>query len=423
MLAGFAGRSRLRHRDRRRGQSGRRDTSLLGPIGQTWKLAARRHGRRVRPRRPGSPATGGDDGTIRLRELPHQKALGFPVRVDHPVQTVTFGEDGRRLLIGTTKEARWWDLTGRKVGESDQGRDDRGNEGSSNRIEATVVSPDGRTPAATARSDASRTAGLAAGSELRDAATGPSRSGRRPIRPHVALGRWPSSPDSKWLLTWGPGPGTAGVWDVATMRAPRPLFRSLESPIRQAVFSRDGRILLLGCRDGKARLWDVDKDEEIDSEHGPHHAYPITAVAFDANRSRVVTGCHAGTVRIWDATRGIMLNELRQNAGEIVVLAFSPNGETLLTASHDGTARFVDAESAAQLGPALHHTDAVLCVAFHPGGQSVVTGTRDGMVQRWRVPALPRTGGAGEIQRWLKEQTGGMELDDRGAVMIDTACY
>ena len=130
----------------------------------------------------------------------------------------------------------------------------------------------------------------------------------------------------------------------------------------------------------------VDRDVEIDPEHRPRHAYPITAVAFDPNCSRVVTGCHAGTVRVWDATRGTMLNELRQNAGEIVVLAFSPDGKMLVTASRDGTARFLDAESGRQLGPALHHTDAVLCVAFHPDGQSVVTGTRDGMVQRWSVP-------------------------------------
>ena len=304
-----------------------------------------------------------------------------------------------------------------KQGESDQGRDDRLNDGPVSRVQATAVSPDGRT-LATARSEAAegRTRGRV---ELRDAATGKSLR-QTHDQPH-ALSGVVYSPDSKWLLTWGPGPRTAGLWDVATLRDSRPLFRSLESPIHQVVFSHDGRILLLGCRDGKARLWDVDRDVEIDSEHGLRHAYPITAVAFDPNRSRVVTGCHAGTVRVWDASRGTMLNELRQNAGEIVVLVFSPDGEMLLTASHDGTARFLDAESGAQLGPALHHTDAVLCVAFHPDGQSVVTGTRDGMVQRWSVPCPPRTGGAAEIRRWLKEQTD-MELDDHGAVTMGTAC-
>ena len=62
----------------------------------------------------------------------------------------------------------------------------------------------------------------------------------------------------------------------------------MEFPIHQAVFSRDGRSLLLDCRDGNARLWDVHRDVEVDSGHGPRRAYPITAVAFDPNRSRVV---------------------------------------------------------------------------------------------------------------------------------------
>jgi WD40 repeat protein len=308
-------------------------------------------------------------------------------------------------------------LTGKIVCESDRGRDNCLNDGPSSRVEATAISPDGRT-LATARSDAP--GGQARGRvELRDAATGKSLR-QTPDHTH-ALSGVVYSPDSNWLLTWGQEPASAGLWDVATLRESRPLFRSLESPIHQAVFSRDGRILLLGCRDGKARLWDVNRDVEIDSERGLRHAYPITAVAFDPNSSRLVTGCHAGTVRVWDATRGTLLNETRQNAGEIVVLAFSPDGEMLLTASDDGTARFVDPASGAQLGPALHHTDAVRCVAFDPDGKSVVTGTRDGVVQRWSVPASPRTGDVIEIRRWLKELTN-MELDDQGTVTMSSVC-
>jgi WD40 repeat protein/tRNA A-37 threonylcarbamoyl transferase component Bud32 len=391
------------------------DTCLLGPIGQTCKLAGAVTALAFEPQGR-VLAIGGDDGTIRLWEVPHQKALGFPLRVDHSVQSVTFGEDGHRLLIGTGEGARWWDYTSPMVPESGQGRVGHLQDGPPSRVEVTTVSPDGRT-LAIARSvvDDGEARGWV---ELRDAATGKSLR-QTPDQPHALSGAV-YSPDSKWLLTWGPRPRTAGLWEVATLRESRPLFQTLESPIHQAAFSRDGKCLLLGCRDGKARLWDVDGDREVDSEHCPSHAYPITAVAFDPSRSRIVTGCHAGTVRMWDATGGTMLNESRQNAGEIVVLAFSPGGEMLLTASHDGTARFVDAESGAQLGPALHHTDAVLCIAFHPDGQSVVTGTRDGMVQRWRVPSPPRKGGAAEIRRWLKEQTG-MELDDHGAVTISTA--
>jgi WD40 repeat protein len=330
---------------------------------------------------------------------------------------MAFAEDGHRLLIGTTEGIERCDLTGRMVCQPAQGRASRPNHGRTSPVKATAVSPDGRTfmIARSATAD-----GLTRGwVELTNAATG--RVLRQtPDQPHAVSGMI-YSPDSKWLLTWGAAPRSARLWDAATLQYSRPRFRSLDSPINQAAFSHDGKSLLLACRDGKARLWDVERDVEIDSEHKRRHAYPITAVAFDPQRSRVVTGCHAGTLRIWDATRGTMLNELRQNAGEIVVLAFSPDGKILLTASHDGTARFLDAGSGTQLGPSLHHTDAVLCAAFHPDGQSVVTGTRDGMVQRWSAPSAPRAGVVAEIRCWAQEQTG-MEINDQGAVTMGTVC-
>jgi WD40 repeat protein/tRNA A-37 threonylcarbamoyl transferase component Bud32 len=383
------------------------DTSLLGQIGQTSKfdgavtaLAFDPAGRLV--------AIGQDDGIIGLRQVPRPRALGPPLRVGHSVQSLTFGDGGRRVLIVTPEGSRSWDLTGRGAGEADPAGDGRSNDGPSCRVEPSTVSPDGRTLAITSRLGAGdQTRGRV---ELRDAATGKVLR-QTPDQPHAIAGL-AYSPDSRWLLTWGPAPGTARLWDAATLRDPRPLLRSLDSPIHQAVFSRDGRSLLLGCRDARARLWDLRRDTEIDPEHRPRHAYPITAVAFDPGRSRLVTGCHAGTVRVWDANRGTLLHELRQNTGEIVVLAFSPDGAMLATASHDGTARFLDAETGRQLGPALHHADAVLCIAFHPDGKSVVTGTRDGMVQRWGTPAPPRSGSVDEVRRWVRDRTG-LEFDDR----------
>jgi WD40 repeat protein/tRNA A-37 threonylcarbamoyl transferase component Bud32 len=383
------------------------DTSLLGQIGQTGKFAGAVTALAFDPRGR-VVAIGGEDGTIRLREVPRRKALGPPLRVGHPVQSLIFGEGGRRLLIVTTEGSRSWDWTGRAAGEADPAGDDRSNDGPSSRVEPVTVSPDGRTLAITRRTGAGdQTRGRI---ELRDAAT--ERLLRQtPDQPHAISGL-AYSPDSRWLLTWGPAPGTARLWNAATLRDSRPLLRSLDSPIHQAVFSRDGRSLLLGCRDARARLWDLQRDAEIDPEHRPRHAYPITAVAFDPGRSRLVTGCHAGTVRVWDAHRGALLHELRQNAGEIVVLAFSTDGAMLATASHDGTARLLDAETGRQLGPALHHADAVLCIAFQPDGKSVVTGTRDGMVQRWSTPAPPKSGSVEEIRRRVRDETG-LEFDDR----------
>jgi WD40 repeat protein len=232
-----------------------------------------------------------------------------------------------------------------------------------------------------------------------------------PVEPHPLAGLT-FSPDSRRLLTWGPRPEAVALREVDAMGPARPLCRSLGVAIHHAAFSPDGGTLLLGCRDGEARLWDVARDVEVDSPMRPRHAYPITAVAFDPRSPRVVTGCHAGTVRLWDRASGALLHDVRGNAGEVTAVAFSPDGTTLLTASLDATARFWDVESGRQLGPPLHHTDAVLSVAFHPGGRVVATGTRDGSAWLWRVPAAPMEGDLARIDRVVEERTG-LRFDER----------
>src|SRR5262249_12457508 len=159
-------------------------------------------------------AVGEDDGTVRLWVVPRQKALGHPLRVNDQVQAVTFAEDGKRLLIGTAAGGRWGDLTGRKACQYDHGRPGRPKDRPPDPGEAPAVSPDGRTVATARRVSAGgRTRGRV---ELRDAATG-SHLRQTPDQPHAPTGL-AYSPDSKWLLTWGPGPGTARLWDVATLR-------------------------------------------------------------------------------------------------------------------------------------------------------------------------------------------------------------
>ena len=377
------------------------DTALVAQIGQTCKFAAAVSALAFDPRGK-VVAIAGEDGAIRLQRVPSPRTIGSPLRVDQPVLTVNFEHSGRRLLIGTTEGSRWLDLAGRVGRKSHRAGCNRLNAGQSSRLGAAKLSPDGRTLATARRRGGGDKAGDRV--ELWDAITG--KFLRQTPDQHHAISGLAYSPDSKLLLTWGPGPKTVRLWDTSTLQHSRPVFRVADSGIIQAVFSRDGQSLLLGCRDGRARLWDPHRDVELDPEHRPRHSYPITAVAFDPERSRLVTGCHAGTIRIWDAAHHKMVHELRQNAGEIVVLAFSPDAATLVTASHDGTARFLDSESGVQLGPTLHHADAVLCAVFHPDGKSVVTGTRDGMVQQWSAPSPVNTGSVTEIRRWVQDLTG-----------------
>ena len=389
--------------------------------GQTYKL---RPGVRALAFHPDGRtlAVGHLDGTIHLWKLPQDKAIGPPLHLKGPVHSLTFDRsDGTRLLAGTPWGAQWWDLERRQPQgplmhrtryEPEQtvlSADRRRTYQKMNQVEATALSPDGRLVALAGWSGAEgRPTGRL---ELWDAVAG-DRLPQMIERPKPLTGVI-FSPNSAQVLTWGADAGSAELLDAADLRTGRPVLRSLNTSINQAVFSADGKTLLVACTDKTARAWDVARDEEINPGRHPEHAYAITAVTLDPSRARVVTGCYAGTVRTWDATTGTLLNDVRGNAGEITAIAVSSDGTMLVTASHDRTARFWDVASGRQLGPTLYHTNAVLCVAFHPDGQSIVTGTSDGMIHRWHLPAPPQEGSPEQIRQLIQEQSR-LWRDERG---------
>jgi len=394
------------------------DTKTLAQTGQTLMLVRPVTGLAFHPYGT-ILATGQDNGIIRLWELPRPKTIAGPISLDHPVRSVFFSADGVRLNVAGAREARWSDLTHdraggvswRSKGDADFVRENRRTVGMPELGEATAVSPNGQILAVarwTNTDNQSR-----AWVELHDTATG-ERLRQTPEQPALLVGL-AFSPDSKSLLTWEKGTRSALLWDVDTLQSARPILHTLDSPIHQAVFRRDGKVVLLACPDGTARLWDLAQDKEINPGLRPHYGYPLTAVAVDSLGTKVVTGCQDGTVGIWEIASGKLLFDVRGHEGEIAAATFSPRGDKLLTASHDGTARFWDVESGTQLGPALRHADAVLCVTFHPDGLSIATGTREGKAQRWQVPSPPEHGNVDEIRSRIEGLTGSW-LDYQGAV-------
>lgn len=342
-------------------------------------------------------AVGLEDGSIPIWEVPPSGPIAPPRPALGPVRALAFSRDGEHLLVvGDGGHERWHSDRGAEEARTKDCRWTREVHRSSSVARGAkgvaTASPDGRLVAS-----ANESTPNGHGIQLLDAETGAvvgeHDDSDGPIE-GLAF-----SPDSRFLLSWRAGPGTASLLPVGRPGSARPLARALGVAVQHAAFSPDGTVVLLGCRDGKARLWDLARDVEVEATTRPYHVYPITAVAFEPRGPRMVTGCHAGTVRFWDRASGALLCDVRGNAGEVTAVAFSPDGATLLTASLDASARFWDVATGRQLGPALCHTDAVLSVTFHPDGRSVATGTRDGAVWRWRVPAAPMQGDPESIDR------------------------
>src|SRR5262249_47555688 len=171
---------------------------------------------------------------------------------------------------------------------------------------------------------------------IRDAATGRRRC--PPIRPVLKDGPCRSfalSADSRLLATAVNGKNAAQVWDLATRRALAP---PLAHPgdfygLFCLCFSRDGRHLLTGCKDGQARLWDwqaatlacppLKQDEEV-------LAVALTAdgrFALTAGRDR------ASKLHVWELTTGRLVAPKIQLPTNVASLSCSPTESRVVASS------------------------------------------------------------------------------------------
>jgi WD40 repeat protein len=168
-----------------------------------------------------------DIGTGRQLQVPHGNNLGIPA--------VAFSPDGRTYVTGgKDRQACLWDAATRKCLRSFHHRDV---------LRAVAYNPrDGRT-IVTGSDDET--------AQLWDADTGEKRGQALPH--HAAVTSVAFSPDGKYVLT-GCQDNLARIWNPDTVKIVRTFAH--RGWVLAAVFSPDGRLVLTGSLDGTARLWD-----------------------------------------------------------------------------------------------------------------------------------------------------------------------
>lgn len=223
------------------------------------------------------------------------------------------------------------------------------------------------------------------------------------------LPRAPMAPDGS--LTAILSTDAVALVDTRTGDVVRRLHDGSGASVRTAAFSPDGRTLITGSQDGRARLWPVSQDTPPTVLCG-HRAAVLDADMSPDGTMVATAGGSDGTARLWRTCDGALLGVLPGKARDTQSVAFSPDGRHLAIASWDGIARLFDVTTHAVLGVLEKCWLDAIHPAFSPDGQRIVTAAFGAAVRVWdvlsgdEVMALPEADG----QRVFFSPCGGMIL-------------
>jgi WD40 repeat protein/tRNA A-37 threonylcarbamoyl transferase component Bud32 len=366
-------------------------------------------------------ATGGEDGTIRLWDAATAAPLERIWTTSGPVLTLAFSPDGTALASGSFDGgAGVWDLaTGRARGQPLR---------LAGQVKSVAFSPDGTLLATGSRIDGRdlltgkvhRHRGDHGEACLWSAAGGVPLG--TPLHHSGAVWSVAFSPGSSTLITGGEdgqarffltatgmllGPTVAHggtVNSVVLSRDGQLVLSSClgndpdrgigaqlsEVPREQGfgqalldgdtpkvlTFSPDGRALLVGSVDNKARLWELE-DGRRPVVHLLPHKGEVSAVAFSPDGKAFLTGSDEHMVRLWDRSTLRVRRQMPQPHW-VNALAFAPDGRTALVGTPEkdggpGAAQFWDLETGLALGGPVAHDWGASTVAFSRDGRRFLT--------------------------------------------------
>ena len=210
------------------------------------------------------------------------------------------------------------------------------------------------------------------------------------------------------------------IWDVKSGKLLRTL-KGHKSVVRSLVFSRNGKNLRSGSKNGTLRTWDLRTGKTIESfplsglemafdEKGRMHvtvdaknlyihngntglkktvrrqrAGRIRAVQVRSDKNFFALGHADGSIHIRDLRTGAVKTSLLGHTNYVVGLALSPDGKKLVSISKDRTVRLWDLTLERSKKSILPHFREIQSIAFSPNSRMLASGGQDGAIRLWNL--------------------------------------
>ena len=355
--------------------------------------------------------SGGMDKTVRIWDTATGRETCKLVGHEDMIFCVAVSSDGRRIASGAKDNVLgvWedWNESG-----------DRTLVGHPWGVVDVVVSPDGRRLAATSNAGTIELWDISSGKKTRVLDDGPHNVNTVAFTPdgqsivsggitpgvriwnaesgeHIGTIEAPREvisldfmPDGSRLAI-GCRKGKAGVWDFATKERLLCIDKDKKACIVVA-FDPSGMLVCSGLRSEPLEVWDVDKQVKVLETKG-RHAFPVMALDCSLDGRWILSGSYDNTAKVWDAKTGEEVHTLSGHSGNVGGVAFSPDGGRIATSSADGTIKLWNTKTGRETLTLRGHVDNVNGVVFSPDGRRLFSSSSDGTVRIWNASARQET--------------------------------
>jgi len=188
------------------------------------------------------------------------------------------------------------------------------------------------------------------------------------------------SPDGQLIVT-GCDDGMARMWEAATGRQVSTLSNG--KSVEYLAFSTNGKFLMVSGEDGPVRVWNVQTPR--DPKEIARLPSPGGFGIFSPNGLRLLL-LSGGVPRIWDIAASRSLHEFvhaNDIYSSINYLDMSSDGRLVVTASDDSTARIWNADSGALVHILAGHSMRLTGAIFSRNNGEILSISNDGTLRLW----------------------------------------